>query len=134
MCLCIKGSYNSKCDPNKFKKIAKKDIVCYKVCKLIFKNKKSIYQSICQQFNYELGYHYYQTDKKFRYGYGYGGGYIAVFVGLHSYTQLNKAKSNSLKKIHKIIECVIPKDSEYFVGVDNDYVSDNLIFIKEVKY
>lgn len=108
--------------------IAEKDIVCYK---LVFKSMTpsiSKYASIVELFPINEGLVCAEGKKTieqyafYKIGIGY----------LHSYTSLANAK-NSCFDYHFILECTIPKGSEYFISKDGDeYASDKLIIGKKV--
>lgn len=109
---------------------AEKDIKCYKT----FYRKRAGYISVYQNFYYKLGFQYYQTgDFKEKFGitlnlYEWD---LTVHKGLHSYTNLRTA-IGALGWKEIIVECIIPKGSQYFIGQYNDYVSDSIILNKEV--
>jgi hypothetical protein len=46
--------------------------------------------------------------------------------GLHAYTTVNTAKRHKGYD-EKVVECIIPTGSTYYVGSNNEICSDNLI-------
>lgn len=140
MCFFVSGSKKYQKE-----KIAKRDIICYKVfsSRGINGNQHGKYiRSYYRNFNYKFGIHY-ELD-----------GYIdprlnmndepyMISVGLHSYTSLEKAKktiANEMGSYYKkiIIPCVIPKGSRYYHNpYSKEYVSDQIIigkFNQIIKY
>lgn len=119
-----------------YMRIASEDITVYKV---VIKIDKGHYQSLYQMYEYKDGEHHYQTGDKFG---TIDDSYYELMIttGLHSYTSLEVAHASleivQCKSYHyrylKIIECIIPKGSQYFKGIYKEYCSDNLIIIGEV--
>ena len=108
--------------------IAKEDITCYKIVCRPLNSKVSKYDSVCFNFPINKGLIYAEGEKIIlEYGYyQIGEGY------LHSYTSLYHAK-NTCFGYNFILECIIPKGSEYFISKDGDeYASDKLIIGKKV--
>lgn len=116
--------------------IATEDIVCYKVLKQYKNCRKKIYETPYQDFKVKLGAHYYQEGKKFQIkkisASYYSGPALEIEEGLHSWQNLSKAKESvgysSYFYIKVIVKCTIPKGSEYYIGINEDYCSDNLIY------
>jgi hypothetical protein len=143
MCLTLRTKRGSL--PSSVKKIAKKDIKCYKILESGKKwanqhGKGAKYRSLFIGFEYELGFTYYQTGKeKFKTRGPFNSWRSAdcaeweIHDGLHSFT----SKSKALEKLKNrnylsIIECTIPKGAEYYIGLNDDYVSDQLTLNKEI--
>lgn len=103
------------------KKIAKRDITCYKVL-------NSLATSIYQLKPYELGVLYKQKMedpiKK-------GLGDAKINIGFHSYSNIKRANLIVLLIGNYVYKTIIPKGSEYYYNsMRNEYVS-NQIIIKE---
>jgi len=123
MCFYVQEGKNST------PKVATKDIKCYKIFlkSECYGNQYGLYvRSYYQSFIYKLGV-LYELD-----------GYIdpiknywdtTIEVGLHSYTTLDRAKSEIGAWEGKVIyECIIPKGSTYYHNdKHNEYVSDQII-------
>lgn len=142
MCLTIRGILASSLEEaiKQTKRIATQDMVVYKIFfKVKWANrygKGYNYLSPYRDYVYHLGYHYYQTGKKFTFDYYSGIGLLDVNEGLHAYRSMKDLKDdfpNWMKYGYTIIKCIIPKGSEYFIGSFNiDIVSDNLILDSEI--
>lgn len=52
-------------------------------------------------------------------------GFIHTFKEKHSI---------SLRRYGFIFKCIIPKGVKYFIGTDNDYASERIIFLEEIKF
>jgi hypothetical protein len=136
MCLTIKKRFSSlRKMIKKEQKIAIKDIIVFKVLeKRRWKNQygeDTKYISPYRSYVYHLGYHYYQTGpNKFSIWWNSFSGYYDINQGLHAWVSLKKAEEE--KYDCTIIKCVIPKGSTYFLGANNDVVTDNLILLEEV--
>ena len=68
----------------------------------------------------------FRSRKKFSKGY-------EIYCGLHSYT--NEDFSKSIARCYedhdtKVVECIIPRFSLYWIGIDNDIVSNKLKYVK----
>lgn len=136
MCLTIKTNETIEEAIQKYKRIATKNIIVYKIFhKKEWNNqygKGCSYISPYRNYSYRLGYHYYQTGKKFTYTMWCISSILNIFEGLHAYRGINYIRTYyKAALIHKnkyaIIKCIIPKGSEYYVGNAGDIVSDNLI-------
>lgn len=105
------------------KKIAKRDIRCYKVLKMFDNELLSPYK----WFSYELGRKY--TSIIFIYQ-------GRIEEGLHSFSNKKKALSERYswyKDIYKVFICEIPKGSEYYYSPSyKEYVSNQLIVKEEL--
>lgn len=150
MCLIVNFLFPSKESAIKASEtplIAKEDMKVYKILyfkKGVNQHKPRVYQSPYQEYIYKPGTHYFQIGKKFDFNIDitcdrfYE---LKINDGFHSFIYLYKAIKLShriiLSKWHPmdvgIFEFIIPKGSEYFLGDDNDIVSDNLIFPYKVK-
>ena len=118
------------------KNIAEKDIICYKVfyiSDIILKQNKiqKIY-SECMNFLY-IPYKKQEhinlkiVNDIIRY---------IIEEGYHSYGTLERAQYVVYNLLHKsnynIIECIIPKDSEYYVNYYQEIVSSNIIVTDKI--
>ena len=114
---------------NKKPKVAKKDIVCYKIVN--YDGPLSVRSNVAD-FKYIFGKRYY-LNKKLKIN-----TYNIIEEGYHSYrkksTALRYMKAILNLSSHYIVECVIPEGSTYYInrysGVN---VSDSLI-VKEIVY
>jgi len=123
---------------NKDPKIAKRDIVCYKIFRtndIKTKHVLSLYQDFKYRYGvlYELdGYINPITRNK---SWGKGKEQI-IEVGLHSYSskrQAQKEINGYFVGRRKIYECTIPKGSTYYYNSDRkEYVSDQIIINKQI--
>lgn len=131
--------------------IAKKDIICYKVCikedninyslyrkypynlDTIVKSKISITEATCNQYNYyiEKGLHTFKYLKDAR--------FFIEKIKKECYNLIGESVSDEVDKI-TILRCIIPKNSIYIEGLDIgdgldiiSYVSDKLLPVKEIK-
>lgn len=150
MCLTIKTpkgtifTYLNDCI-KRYKQVTKQDMIVYKTLYYKYlhnegqkwKNQygsgivNTKFTSPYCNFEYELGYHYYQEGKdKFTYDYNNSCTEFYVNKGLHAWLSQKTAESRRAGNI--VVECIIPKGSEYFKG-EYDIVSDNLILVKIVK-
>lgn len=57
--------------------------------------------------------------------------FYRIHEGYHSYATLNAAMLY-FNKLSNIIECIIPKGSEYYINEDNEIVSSNIIVTDKV--
>lgn len=113
MCLTIKHDAISK--------IAKKDIIVYKH---IIDNGNKTYKSSYQWSEIIIGDTY--TSEL-------GINYSSVQEGLHSFKLLEDAIINGKEYHEPIIECIIPKGSEYYEGTfvnKEAFVSNQLKYVK----
>lgn len=118
------------------KNIAEKDIICYKVFYIrdiiLEQNKiQKIYSQYIhfpyipykKQEHINLEIENYTTDKR-------------IIFGYHSYGTLERAQYVVYNLLHKsnynIIECIIPKDSEYYVNYYQEIVSSNIIVTDKI--
>lgn len=120
MCLCSKDSYREVKAFLKNPVLTTKEIVVYKVLK---NNNTSPYR----RFKYQKGYWYYQTGKKFNVTRGYGGYHAEINEGLHAYVDL-RAAFDQQEDYQKIVKMIIPVGSIVIYGLDDDIVTDNLIW------
>ena len=124
------------------KKIAKEDIVCYKILHTICKDSARAY---IQNFEYEIK-KLYETNIEFTDS-------LRVFdslavedrdslirrnipiksinKGFHSAKSISRITSEN--HFGDIYECIIPKDSEYYEDKTNLIVSNKIIILKEIK-
>lgn len=142
MCLII--SSNSKA------LIAESDIECYKI---IGKNKYKYtffknYFTLARLINIKLGEEYtseieFGTETKFNRSAGRHFIKRTIEKGLHSFTNLREAKSFCQTELleelghYYIVKCIIPKDSEYYIGRFGDregYASNCIKYTKEIVY
>lgn len=135
---------------------ANKDITVYKRLRAVkWKNQYKegiIFTAPIRKMRYHLGYHYYQTNPKFvgsllpRYKCKIRKDFTTppeininkkislsyiIDEGLHAHPNLDSAKKFKSYKEY-IIECTIPKGSTYYLGTNNDIVTDNLILNKVI--
>lgn len=110
-------------------KVAKKDIICYKIFNLTPEGKLiSPYRSM----RYDFNTHYYQTGIKFTFNINFFNSRIYIERGLHSYTYTD---SGLLYTDSVLVKCIIPKDSLYLISnLEENIVSDNLIITDEIIY
>ena len=125
------------------KNIAEKDIICYKVFhfnNIIFeefvdrtkiqfdKNKiqklyseymNFLYIPYKKQEHINLKIENYIYDKRITFGY-------------HSYSTLERALYGIHNSNYTIVECIIPKDSEYYVNSRQEIVSSNIIVTDKI--
>lgn len=107
-------------------KIAKEDIHCYKI--MVVKNThiKSVYQE----------YRYYinklETISKFGVR-KYNWGTIEINEGLHAFLIIDKPKRLAYLYNGVIYNCIIPKGSKYYIGNDDDIVSNQMIITGRYK-
>lgn len=127
--------------------IAEEDIICYKV----FENRDIIYGqnsllgfkygkrkiqklfSICRNFKYIP----YKKQKHINLEFTHSCYYLAdvIYEGYHSYATLDRAKymyrnNNDVT----IIECIIPKDTEYYINEEYEIVSSTIIVTDKIVY
>ena len=122
MCLTITG-FRTRKEAREFKPfIAEKDI---KVYKLLTEDNKSIFK----YFQFDKGYHY--SVKRFTKNTEFGlysrQWKLNISKGLHAYVSLKKAKEVQFGD-EKIVIMYIPARSQYYLGINGDIVSDNLIW------
>ncbi len=120
MCLEIKNKFKSATEIKKFMKnplIAEKDLKVYKILEICYGNIVSPFQYVSYTEN-EL-----KTVKEFKYHYSYDN-ILYIEDGLHCFSKKRSAidLKKSLPKTF-IVECIIPKGTPYFNGVDNNIVS-----------
>lgn len=120
MCLQVDKRFKTRQEARDYKPlIAKKDIKVYKY--LVFEDDS--YISPFQGFKYEKGYHYSANIGKSVFKRRHLNVWtIECNRGLHAYThEMNKP-------YFKQIIMYIPKGSEYYKGINEDIVSNNLIW------
>lgn len=107
--------------------IATEDIVVFK--KLSKRKRKAgiVFSAPYQNFLYEKGTHYYQegydfTSRITKSGRSYE---LQIYEGLHAKTT---AAATRFTNGNITIEMIVPKGSKYFLGINNDIVSNNLIW------
>lgn len=103
--------------------IAKKEIKVHKV--LCFENNK--YYSPYRGMKYQKGFHY--TNNKFTKDIFFciDRWYLNINAGLHSFV-FGKIPPQYSSTSYKVVEMYIPKGAKYFLGTNNEIVSDNLIW------
>lgn len=130
----------------KYLKIAKEDIIVYKI---LLKTLDNRLQSIYYDMQYEVGYEYYQNEINLKDRFGLDvylhrtrkyhrtkKYHLVVEKGLHSYK--NKAHTRSRIKSPFLVLCkfIIPKGAYYAEGINNNdaayegFVSDRITFDK----
>ena len=117
------------------KNIAEKDIICYKVFhiqNIIFEqfDKSKIQKLYSEYMNFlyipykkqehiNLKIENYIYDKRITFGY-------------HSYSTLERALYGIHNSNYTIVECIIPKNSEYYVNSRQEIVSSNIIVTDKI--
>ena len=105
------------------KNIAEKDIICYKVFHIqnIIFDKWKIQKLYSEYMNFlyipykEQEYINLKSDKIITFGY-------------HSYSTIERAIDEIYNsKYYSIVECIIPKNSEYYINSCQEIVSSNII-------
>lgn len=136
MCLIIDKNLNKKYKPM----IADKDLVCYKVLKQkgwLFKHFYSPYFDFEWKKNVEYtiemnvsvithGEHF--VKKGFH---AFINKELIDFRCIPCFITTCDGKTKPLKQI--LVECIIPKGSEYYIGKNNDIVSNKMKFVKILK-
>ena len=135
MCLTLKQNYKTRREAREGLKkvkprIAKKDIIVYK--RIYLQNNKKEGYSPYKNFVYNKGYQYHENKFTINVESYYGDWNIVINEGLHA----DISRSTSLYNIRhafdnrktSIIQMIIPKGSEYFLGKNNDIVTNNLIW------
>lgn len=131
MCLRIQNKFKNTIEAEKYFKnplIAKEEIKVYKVLEQS-ETAPYTYYSPYQKFTYKQGYQY--TENELTYFYDPFSKILEIHQGLHAYTTLNSAnytKNSYLGNNRVIIEMYIPKGSKYFLGRDNEIITNNLIW------
>ena len=109
------------------KKIAKRDIICYKII-------KENYHSLNQDFPYQFNKLY--TNKKALL-IERTNGILSIHIGYHSYSSKNKALLDYHLKLTKfllLVKCIIPKGSDYYYNtIAKEYVSNQIILQEIIK-
>lgn len=117
------------------KNIAEKDIICYKVFhiqNIIFEqfDKSKIQKLYSEYMNFlyipykkqehiNLKIENYIYDKRITFGY-------------HSYSTLERALYGIHNSNYTIVECIIPKNSEYYINSRQEIVSSNIIVTDKI--
>jgi hypothetical protein len=123
MCLITKKKFRSRVEALAYKPtIAKKDIKVYKVLW------KHSHGSSYRGFKYEKGNEYYQTGKPFTKTYSRFSKKLIISRGLHAWITKEDAIRRHNRSLHVIVEMVIPKGSMYYLGDNDDIVSNRLIW------
>ena len=117
------------------KNIAEKDIICYKVFhiqNIIFEqfDKSKIQKLYSEYMNFlyipykkqehiNLKIENYIYDKRITFGY-------------HSYSTIERALYGIHNSNYTIVECIIPKDSEYYVNSRQEIVSSDILVTDKI--
>ena len=136
MCLIIYFNKHKVDENNQYMpKIAKTDILVYK---MLYKYSNYDYETPFQGTGIRFWdgiFIYPQTDIKIRWR-----EYDTIDAGIHTYSNKKFAKSvtdseNSFYGTYRyeLFKAIIPKGSEYFIGISNDIVSNNLIVFETEK-
>lgn len=133
MCLNSKKRFKTSKEAGEYKgEIAKKDIVVYKVLDRATETcGQAPYQS---DFYYEKGMHYTESELKIVVQKGLNDYCLQIHQGLHAFVSKNNHGINEYMAMHKkhcgskAIEMIIPKGSIYYLGTNNDIVTNNLIW------
>jgi hypothetical protein len=119
------------------KKIAEKDIPCYKiVCTYggeeLEDYPEGEYSSEWENFEYKDGITYTDPEAlKIRTVYFPAGDFNMAVIdrGFHSFSNIDEAGSRNIL-LHTIIRCIIPQGSEYYFNPDDgEYVSNSIKII-----
>ena len=100
-------------------KIAKEDIHCYKVMRVVNTHIRSIYQ-----------YHRYYINKLEtidKFGIVKYSTFVFIDEGLHAYISLETALCRTIWNTGILYNCTIPKGSKYYLGNDDDIVSNQMM-------
>lgn len=131
-------------DKKPTRKTATEDIICYKVFysnEIKYKIKRFLGIPLYKEGIKEL-YSLYRNYKYYPYTHNptvniYCGrdnnhtGWV-INVGYHSYSTLNKAKFTRCPGIELIVECIIPKNTIYYINEYEDIVSSNIIITDKI--
>ena len=138
MCLRVNKAFPTKKDAQNYKgEIATKDIKVYKVLEYgtSGKSNKDRAYSPYRGFYYDKGTQYTESKLNRRY-YTTGWSHqcsLTIEKGLHAYVKKNcrQIKNHLSTYAHAkpvVIEMIIPKGSIYYLGDNNDIVTNNLIW------
>ena len=117
--------------------IAQEDIPCYKIVRYVGKGDKIIFYTFFQLYTVKLGLTYHSNLRRYRYGYSRLNDVIEE--GLHSFSsrwdciKFVLINPDLLFRRIKIVKCVIPTYSQYYVGKFQGikgYASDTLTYNK----
>lgn len=115
--------YISPTHPNK--KIAKRDIICYKV---LDENWHSLYRNFLYEIN-KLYIHPYALREEV----GRRGDKV-IKQGYHSYSNKKAADFDYAKWYRIVVKCIIPEGAEYYYNsVYKEYVSNQIKIIEVIK-
>lgn len=135
MCLRISDNYHST-TRKPIPKKALKDIEVFKLLKRAVRDGKKVWITPFQKFQYETGYVYYNRGKDpftLKHPW-YDGAEWNVEQGLHAYRTLEKAiQTKKYESNRQIFRAVIPKGSLYFMGTNDDIVSNQLQILELAK-
>lgn len=113
------------------KKIADKDIECYKVLDVLKHGIKHEIISPFQEFHYKLGSLYETTIGKIYYG--------RIYEGFHSCSTISEVNTYKTTYSERIFKCVIPQEATYYEGKSmflgdfiKGYVSDKIIIKEQI--
>lgn len=119
--------------------VADEDIVCYKVLFQYFIDSPYILRTPYQlqpvriqvYLDYQIpftAWDEYEFRSFWRHKLGFSRVVESGFI--HTYRDNH---STPLGKKELVFKCIIPKGTKYFIGVDNDYASERIIFLEEIK-
>lgn len=145
MCLSVNLGFHKVKDNKPIALVAKQSILVYKVLEVKNKHYRTPYMLKGINFDDEYGMFFYKTTRfsinRTHYSYYYTQYHYDVSKGIHSYFVFDAANntsehikimSGSNSNIHYAI---IPKGSKFYIGIDSDIVSSNLVvFENETKY
>lgn len=145
MCLSVNLGFHKVKDNKPIALVAKQSILVYKVLEVKNKHYRTPYMLKGINFDDEYGMFFYKTTRfsinRTHYSYYYTQYHYDVSKGIHSYFVFDAANnasehikimSGSNSNIHYAI---IPKGSKFYIGIDSDIVSSNLVvFENEAKY
>lgn len=129
MCLIVNKTWKSLKTAKKSSiPVAKEDIKVYKLLQ------KRTNLSPYQMAKYEKGkLHESPIIRYIRVSLFPHGCYYKVEQGLHAYRTIEKAKSrfSYQERYCKVVEMIIPKGSKYYIGTNDDIVSNKLYWPKD---
>ena len=143
MCLSVNLDFHKVKDNKPIALVAKQSILVYKVLEVKNKHYRTPYMLKGINFDDEYGMFFYKTTRfsinRTHYSYYYTQYHYDVSKGIHSYFVFDKAKhTNDFLQglgVSNIHYAIIPKGSKFYIGIDSDIVSSNLVvFENEAKY
>ncbi len=113
-------------------KVAKKDIICYKV--LINEKKHKFLYAPLRSFTYQIRRNcFFSFTKKQKLKVILFGSRYQIHEGFHSFSNKKKLRGKIGFGSRKAFLCVIPKGSEYFYNPEKmEYVSEYIRVVKQI--